>query len=125
MLGSHDGGIVMGGEMQHVNVLKGNLGQKQSSYGSLAESRFNASSDRKQKRNMQRQRASNLKGEGVISAASLMWNAEDEMNTKMQAKLASTQNSGNVQSDPNLQPSHSNVDSATAFNTQKLKDIAR
>ena len=54
------------------------------------------------------------KTDQVQSATSLnMWAEEDDMGNKMQAKLASP----NVQSDPNLD--------STAWNTQKLKDIAR
>jgi len=47
--------------------------------------------------------------EGVASASSLMWTPDDDMGSKMQAKLA-------AQHDKN---------EATTLNTQKLKDIAR
>lgn len=49
--------------------------------------------------------------EGVASASSLMWTPEDDLGSKMQAKLAAQQ--------------EKTADASTILNTQKLKDIAR
>ena len=69
------------------HILKGNLGAKQTSYASLAESRFYQSSDKrdlstKRGANNGRSRNDGIGNDGVASATSL-WTPDDDMGNKM------------------------------------------
>ena len=85
------------------------------SYGSLAESRYASSGKRGYNSNqvLKQIQSRNLPKytDGVVSATSL-WTPEDDLGSKMQAKLGQS-----IQSDSQLD--------STEANMQKLKDIAR